>query len=55
MKNRDSKNDKRAERQTEIAGKLPYHRLDKIQKQRRHEVDLPTDEAGVAAGRGELS
>lgn len=38
MKNRDSKTDKRAEKSTEIAGKMPYHRADKLQKQRRHEV-----------------
>lgn len=39
MKNNDGKKDKRVERQTEIAGKMPYHRADKLQKQRRREVD----------------
>ena len=39
MKNRDSRKDKRAERQTEIAGKLPYHRVDKLEKARRHDVE----------------
>lgn len=39
MKNRDGKKDKRVERQTEIAGKLPYHRVNKLQKARRHDVD----------------
>lgn len=32
MKNRDSKTDKRAEKSTEIAGKMPYHRLAKQRK-----------------------
>ena len=39
MKNRDSRKDKRAERQTKIAGKLPYHRVDKLEKIRRHDVE----------------
>ena len=39
MKNRDSRKNKRAEKSIEIAGKLPYHRVNKLQKQRRHDVD----------------
>lgn len=39
MKNSDGKNDKRVEKQIEIAGKMPYHRADKLQKERQHEVD----------------
>jgi len=38
MKNRDSRKAKRAERQIETAGKLPFHRVDKLEKIRRHQV-----------------